>query len=152
MSDVADDIRALWDEIYRLRSISTSYYAESTTGAYLPTYFGSTTAGVTTYTTQVGDWTRIGRIAIVTGQVVWTAATGTGNARVGMPGNLAPATDSVGALYLNGVTFANSAPETIIQSSGGGQLRLFSPLTNAVPTEVAIEAAGEIRFAIIYFV
>ncbi len=155
MSDILAINRRL-DEIEllleRLRKPDVVMYQVSAAGAYLPTYFGSSSVGVTTYTTQVGDWTLVGRAAIVYGQVAWTAVTGTGSARVGLPGNLAPASDSVGVVYTNAVTFANSGVQCIVQQSGGGVLRFFSPLTNAAPTELAIEAAGELRFCITYFV
>lgn len=144
-----DDIDRRLDQ---LEAASRVRYSKSAAGAYLPTYFGATTAGVTTYTTQTGDWSLIGRVAFVSGRVAWTAATGTGAARVGLPGNLVPAADSVGTVWTNLVTFANSGIQCIVQQSGGGVLRFFSPLTNAASTELAIEAAGEIRFAIWYFI
>lgn len=146
-----DTVRALRRLQRRLRnteSTSPPIYVED---VFSPTYFGSTTAGVTTYSLQSGNWRRIGSVAILTGQVTWTNATGTGSARIGTPGNLPPGADSVGVVAVNGVTFANSTPIPIIQASGGGQLRLFSPLTNAAPTEVAIEVAGDIRFFICFF-
>ena len=55
------------------------------TSTYTPTYFGGTTAGATTYSFQQGKWTRIGNLIFVTGAVVWTAATGTGNACIALP-------------------------------------------------------------------
>ncbi len=151
MSDVIAISRRL-DEIELLLERLRKSDVGVATSTFSPTYFGSSSAGITTYTLQSGSWARAGPIAVVMGQVTWTAATGTGSARIGMPGNLAPASDSVGVLYLNAVTFAASAPSSIIQSSGGGQLRLFSYTTNAGPSEVAIEAAGDIRFAIVYLI
>jgi len=47
--------------------------------AFTPTISGTTVAGVGTYTTQVGFYTRIGNQVFVTANVVWTAHTGTGN-------------------------------------------------------------------------
>src|SRR5262245_48178750 len=49
------------------------------------TYVGGTTAGVTTYSLQDGKYIRIGSLVIFTGAVVWTAATGTGDARISLP-------------------------------------------------------------------
>lgn len=151
MSD-AETHRQLDDILRRLAQLEAHAHPIYQRGTFSPTYFGSTTAGATTYTKQSGDWRRWGTIAAVMGEVTWTAATGTGNARIGMPGNLAPSADGVGVVYVNAVTFAASAPSAIIQSAGGGQLRLFSYTTNAAPTEVAIEAAGDIRFCIVYFI
>lgn len=52
-------------------------------GTFTPTIVGSTTAGTGTYTTQVGRYTKIGRMVTVSVAVTWTAHTGTGNLRIG---------------------------------------------------------------------
>lgn len=53
------------------------FYSEFVT--WTPTISGATAAGVGTYTTQFGRYTRIGQLVFVTCQIVWTAHTGTGN-------------------------------------------------------------------------
>lgn len=52
-------------------------------GTWQPTLFGITSAGVTTYTLQEGFYVKTGKIVVVSGRVHWSAATGTGAARVG---------------------------------------------------------------------
>lgn len=47
--------------------------------SFTPTIAGTTIAGVGTYTTQFGRYTRIGNLIHVDVQVVWTAHTGTGS-------------------------------------------------------------------------
>ena len=125
-------------------------YQEST---YTPTYLGGTTAGVTTYTLQAGFWVRVGSLIFVKGVVIWTAATGTGNALVSLPFTASATANSYqsGSLRLTNVTFANSAPQMLINPSTGA-FQMDSPLTNAAPTTVAIEAAGNIVFSATYFV
>lgn len=55
-------------------------------GTFTPVVAGSTLAGVGTYTTQVGGYTRIGNVVNFTLTVDWTAHTGTGNLLVtGLP-------------------------------------------------------------------
>ena len=128
----------------------TSFYA---IGTYTPTYLGNTTPGVTTYTTQQGAWTRIGNVVIVTGTVIWTAATGTGLAVVGLPfaaPNVANQNFS-GSLRTDSVTFPNGPPQIVLLPTASGFLML-SPLTNAASGAVVVEAAGNIVFTIIYFV
>lgn len=128
----------------------TSFYAQ---GTYSPTYLGGTTAGATTYTLQQGAWTRIGNVVIVTGTVIWTAATGTGNAQVSLPltsVNVANQNYSGGLRTIN-VTFANSTPQIQIVPNTNFFIML-SPLTNAASTNVAMEAAGNIIFTVMYFV
>lgn len=55
-------------------------------GTFSPTISGTTTAGTGTYTTQVGRYTKIGRIVYFTIKLGWSAHTGTGNMIVsGLP-------------------------------------------------------------------
>lgn len=116
------------------------------TVSYTPAYSGATTAGVTTHTTQTGNYIRLGNLLLVWGQVVWTAATGTGNAQISLP--LAPSVAStLGNVRSQAVTFAAGAPEVLIV---GTSIQLRSPTTNAATTPVAVEAAGDLIFAIAY--
>ena len=58
----------------------------SVEGTFLPTIIGTTTAGVGTYTTQIGQYTKIGNLVTVTISLTWTAHTGTGQIRIaGLP-------------------------------------------------------------------
>ena len=55
-------------------------------GTFTPTIVGATVAGTGTYITQIGRYTKIGRMVHVSLAVVWTAHTGTGNMRIsGLP-------------------------------------------------------------------
>ena len=120
-------------------------------GTYAPTYLGDTTAGATTYTTQAGFYVRLGRIVIAWGLLVWTAATGTGNARVSLPFPVSATTNTAfsGTIDMLGVTFANSTPTPEMTASVTGFI-MRSPLTNANGAVVAIEAAGTLAFTIVY--
>jgi len=139
-------IRELRHRMNRTAAPPRPRYLEDT---YTPTYLGGTTAGVTTYTFQDAAWTRNGRVITVRGQVVWSAATGTGNAQISLP-MAAVGGNFTGALYLNGVTFAAGSPEMLI-TSGNSFFTMGSPTTNAGPTTVAIEAAGNVIFTVTYF-
>jgi hypothetical protein len=123
------------------------------TGTWTPTYEGSVTPGVTTYTLQQGAWTRFVNVMIVTGLVQWTAATGTGVAKISLPFATANVVNQQysGSLWQSGVTFANSTPQINISPNAAFFL-MTSPLTNAGNTTVAIEAAGLVVFTITYFV
>ena len=121
-------------------------------GTYSPTYEGSVTAGVTTYTLQQGAWIRIGAAIFVTGTVVWTAATGTGNAQISLPFTSANVSNQnySGSVRTVNVTFANNAPQVLIGTNSAVFI-LQSPLTNAASTTVAVEVAGNIVFSVFYF-
>lgn len=58
-------------------------YAEQV--AYTPTLTGSTTAGTTTYSQQVGHYTQIGKRVFLDVLIQYTAMTGTGNMQVSLP-------------------------------------------------------------------
>lgn len=127
--------------------VFTPFYVDAT--AYTPTYDGAT-PGTTTYTFQSGAWARIGNVLIVRGQVAWSAATGTGNAQISLP--FTPGSGNfTGSLYLNGITFAAGAPEMIV-SAGNTFFTMASPASNAGPTVVQVEAAGNAIFTAVYFI
>jgi hypothetical protein len=52
-------------------------------GTWTPTYFGESSAGTTTYSSQLGVYTKIGNLVVASGVVVVDTATGTGNIRIG---------------------------------------------------------------------
>ncbi len=114
-----------------------------------PTYTGGTIAGATTYTFQSAAYVQLGNVVIDVGQINWSAATGTGEARISLP--FAPATyNFTGAVWNSGVTFANNTPQPLL--GVGAYFVLESPLTNAASARVQMEAAGSIIWTIAYFV
>jgi len=146
-----------YDELARnLRKPLAPYllsFTEEHMGTYTPTYEGSGTPGVTTYTLQSGQYTRLGPIVYVTGTITWTAATGTGNVRISLPLTSANTSGQrhAGSVYTESVTFANGSIQAV-NFANNNTLRLFSPATNAASTELVIEAAGTIIFSIWYHV
>lgn len=121
--------------------------APYSSGTWTPTYLGSATPGTTTYTLQDGTYVQIGTIVFFRGVIVWSAATGTGDARISLPFTSAGANNyTSGSLRLTSVTFANSAPEMLIDP-GTAYFTMDSPLTNANPTKVQMEAAGNVVFS-----
>lgn len=114
--------------------------------SYTPTYSGATTTGVTTYTTQTGSYIQLGPLTLVWGQVIWTTATGTGNAQISIP--ITPTVQStLGNVRSNLVTFAAGAPEIL---TVGAFVQFRSPASNLATTPVAVEAAGDFFFAIAF--
>lgn len=117
---------------------------------YTPTYEGGTTPGTTTYAVngQVGHYVRLGRLVFFHGRIQWTAATGTGQARISLPFTATNVTNLFSSLSVdtNNVTFANSTPTGVL-TPGVAYFFMRSPLTNAASTDVAVEAAGVVNFA-----
>lgn len=146
----AEHIARKIDQILRrlddLEAQSKINYAK---GTYTPTYVGGTTAGTTTYAAngQVGEYTRIGRLVYFTGRVEWTAATGTGDARISIPFTASARTNLnwVVALGINNVTYAQNAPVGFINPSTA-YFDIRSPITNAGATRSQVEAAGIVNF------
>ena len=142
-------VQLLTDTLERLRKSDIGTVA----GTYTPTYQGGTTAGVTTYTTQQGAWTRVGNTVIVTGTVVWATATGTGDAQIVLPFTAANVANQNFAISIRttAVTFASGTPQGQI-AANTNYFTMQSPLTNAASTAVAVEAAGNVIFTAIYFI
>lgn len=132
----------------RLDALEARSAINYVTSTYTPTYLGGSTAGTTTYTTQAGFYTRIGRVVFFNGRIVWTNATGTGAAIVSLPLTSQNTTDMRYAIALrgNGVTFANGNLVGLIGPSATA-FSMESLLTNAVPTQVTVEAAGDLIFS-----
>lgn len=147
--DIVRRLLALDRRLSRLETAGAGYEV----GTYTPTYLGQTSAGVTTYSLQTGAYVRLGSLVVATGTLVWTAATGTGNAVISLPFTSANVTNQnySGTARLDGVTFANSTPEVQV-GSNQAFFTLRSPLTNASPTVVQVEAAGNVIFTVVYFV
>lgn len=118
-------------------------------GTWTPTYTGSSSAGVTTYSTQSGWYVQFGNSVFATGTLIWTNATGTGNVRISLPFTSSNTSGQrhAGSLYLESVTFANGSVQAV-NFANNNTLRLFSPATNAGATELSIETAGTIVFSL----
>lgn len=115
--------------------------------AYTPTYLGGTTLGATTYTAQGGNYTRVGNVVVVQGRVTWTAATGTGQARISLPFTAAFAAPA--PIWTSNVTFGALTPYGLVQA-GVNYLTIWTPANNAASAAIAVEAAGDIQFQATY--
>jgi hypothetical protein len=125
----------------------------SATPTYTPTYVGGTSAGSTTYTSQTGVYRQVGDMVFFSAKVVWTAASGTGNARVSLPSTAANVSNQEFAVsvYHTSVTFANGSVVGRIQPNTA-YIEFLSPATNAAGTAIAVEAAGTIVVSGLYLV
>ena len=94
-------------------------------GTWTPTYFGASTAGTSTYTQQTGIYTKVGRLVTVTGRVGVSAATGTGQLRIGgLP------------FTCNSTLGAYTAPMVIDVNWGGGTYLILVAIVGETNCEV----------------
>jgi hypothetical protein len=119
--------------------------------SFTPVIIGTTTAGVGTYTSQVGAYSIVGNVCTFYARVIWTAHTGTGSLTLGtLPlnaGNFVPV-----SLVLNDLA---SPASTIVQAAvnAGGTTVIFysyavaggTLASLAMDTGANIFAAGSYR-------
>jgi hypothetical protein len=120
-------------------------------GTFTPVIVGTSTAGTGTYVTQLGRYTRVGRVVHVQVQLRWSAHTGTGDMNVnGLPftsANVIQSQMAVGsydvALTALNILSARQTPNTtqieLLQLPVGGGAWSAVPLDTSV---VALEIAG----------
>lgn len=112
-------------------------------GTFTPTYFGSATAGVTTYTLQDGRYRRFENIVFITIRMAWTNATGTGNGQVGNLPFTSEATSDQPLLILSANIGYTNAGLRAFTGNGINFLQLFDQVVGAF-TASAIDIAGEL--------
>lgn len=112
-------------------------------GAFTPELIGTTAAGVGTYTTQVGKYTKIGNRVFFSATMIWTAHTGTGNFRVnGLPFPSNAIGSSAVNIFMHDValTAANTAIAYLPASSS--QVAPFQVASTGAINNIAVDAAG----------
>lgn len=114
-------------------------------GTYTPAIVGLTTAGAGTYSTQVGEYTKIGNRVLTTWHLIWSAHTGTGNMSVSIP--FAAGADAVASLLPSNLTAANPLYGAI--SVGAGVL-LYTAASGAALTGLAMDTAASLDGAVVY--
>jgi len=83
-------------------------------GTFTPTIVGGTTAGVGVYTTQKGNYTKVGNLVYFNIYVVWTAHTGTGSISVGgLPFTSNATSGRISSVTFGGTTIALTASNVI---------------------------------------
>lgn len=139
------------EEARRLYKLLRAYFPPMDAGTYTPTYVGGTTAGTTTYLLQEGEFRRLGPVVFCSGRINWSAASGTGEARISLPSVVGATYRSSGSLFVDGVTFAGTMPQMLV-TPGTQYFTMYSAATNAAPTVINVEAAGLIIWSVTYFI
>jgi len=126
-------------------------------GTFTPTISGSTAAGTATYTTQVGSYTKIGRIVQVQVNMTYSGHTGTGNMRIaGLPFTSQNRTGDVAyaTVYYNSLTLPASAVATVADVSQNSTLITLRYVLagGGASGDVAMDAAATIAATVVYTV
>jgi hypothetical protein len=150
----SDDIQSLARRLVEpLRGWFLSYGSAYDSGLYTPSYFGGTTAGVTTYNTngQVGEWVRVGDMVTVWAKLDWTGATGTGDARILLPFTARNTTGAqyAGSARISAVTYAGDWVSVLVSPNATFAI-LQTATSNAGATTLQVEAAGVIAIQVTY--
>jgi hypothetical protein len=113
-------------------------------GAFTPAIIGSTTAGVTTYTTRTGWFWRVGEMVHYVIEATWSGQTGTGNLRVSSMPFAAAAGEPFSAVWV----FANNLTATgqaTFAPAAGQTYGDMGVINNGAYNTLAIDTAASIR-------
>jgi len=124
-------------------------------GTWTPTVIGSTTAGTGTYSSQLGRYTKVGRLVSLEVYLIWSAHTGTGNLQFSnLPFTVNSSVNSgvsIGYFETIGLTALNVA--TAFTAPTTTNIRVFQyPTGGGSTTAVPIDTDGAIMFGVTYSV
>lgn len=123
--------------------------------SWVPTVSGSSSAGVGTYTTQVGIYSIVGNLIFATAEIVWSAHTGTGNLLItNLPftvRNLANYNPE-GIVNTISIALPGGSSRTSIGSCQHNTTTVDVQVTqnNGANLPVALSASGEVHLNIVY--
>lgn len=131
----------------------TSYWTFSR-GTYTPIVSGTAAAGAGTYSVQVGRYTRVGNAVSVSGNMTWSAHTGTGNTRFGnLPftsGNVANQI-AVPSISLENFLFTATTTPTGKLNVNATTWDLYEMSGLGTLTAVALDTAASAAYSLTYF-
>ena len=119
-------------------------------GTWTPELVGITTAGVGTYTTQSGKYTKIGNVIHFVMTVSWTEHTGTGGMQFTLPiANPAGFNQPCNAVSQS-LTFANQLVAMV--ASGTDKVRLYTQASGAGLSTLNIDTSATVYISGSYMV
>lgn len=142
------------DQDHIRRQLSAQYgllLPQAENDIYTPTYGGLTSNGVTTYTTQQGNYRLIGDVCIAQFELTWTNATGTGAAYISLPFPASAGLEFAMAVYPTNITFGGSGIVALV-NTGLNYLVLGTLTSNGATATLPVETAGTVFGTAIYFV
>lgn len=122
-------------------------------GTFTPVVVGTTTPGTATYSTQLGKYTKVGRLVTVEIYLNWSGGTGTGSLAVGgLPFAIGSNVFSSCSIWAEIALTANNYLSNRLLS-GGSTIDLFNaPVGGGVTNPVAYTGGGGIMLAATYSV
>ena len=124
-------------------------------GTWTPTVIGTTTAGTGTYSTQNGQYTKVGNMVTATSYVEWSAHTGTGNMQLGgLPFTTLNAGANLGSVdigYCHNI--ALTASNVITAYIGGNSTQLAVeqyPVGGGSSVSVPMDSNGGLIYTVLY--
>jgi len=96
-------------------------------GTFTPVAQGSSTAGTASYSTQIGQYTRIGNRVLFNLRIVYTGGTGTGNMRVG------------GLPFTSSSAMSGAVASIYAENLAGTALYIFAALVATNATYIGID-------------
>jgi len=126
-------------------------------GTFTPTIVGSTSAGTGTYSTQVGTYTRVGRVVSFRLLIAWSAHTGTGSMLAGgLPFASSSVTDTLTAITvggINNVTLSANHVGTALLFTNTTQISFYqTPVGGGSDSTVPIDTSASTVLSGTYFV
>lgn len=120
-------------------------------GDWTPTYYGSSTVGTTTYTTQLGRYTKVGRAVTVSFQVAMSNATGTGDIRIGgFPFTSNSSIGFIGSLMTSNLNWGSGDFVTLFMGNNDAFARVYRVTNNAGTNETGIDTSCTIYGSFTY--
>jgi hypothetical protein len=123
-------------------------------GTFTPTIIGSTTAGSATYSTQAGNYTKIGRLVTVQMYIGWTGHTGTGDMSIsGLPftsiNTISVASAAIGLSDSISLTAGNILAGYVVPNATEVLFKQF-PTGGGGSSNVPVDAAGSVMLTVSY--
>jgi hypothetical protein len=121
-----------------------TFQLQSTT--FTPEVWGASTSGATTYSTQLGLYTKIGNVVFYQIWLLWTAATGTGNLRIGgLPfTSIAGFTDQVGVTYVSNLAATAGRWVVAAVQPGARNLALYELNPAGAAAVINVDGSAEV--------
>lgn len=122
-------------------------------GSFTPTARGESTAGTTTYSTQIGRYTKIGRQVTVSLDLGVTGMTGTGNLQItGLPFSVdSSGTVAIGGIMTNNLDWPSGSCPVAYANPNNSYLNIWSSADNAGWGIQAVDTDFRIITTVTYF-